>query len=107
MLNLKNWMKVVENLQTFSLKKRQICNFIYYPIVLSMVRKGIPDYFRGYLWRYFIATKERKEFPYLYKNILKLCNIKECYIDQIKKDLKRLTPIKTNQEIEHDSWYEL
>jgi len=69
-----------------------------------MVRKGIPDYFRGYLWRYFVSSKERKEFPNLYKDILNVCNIKQCHIDQINKDIIRLTPIKTGRELERTSW---
>lgn len=74
-------------------------------LVIGMVRKGIPDYFRGYLWRYSWSSKERRDFPTLYRGILKVCDVKQCHVEQMRKDIRRLAPVRTGLEVERSPWY--
>ena len=96
-------MKLIEKLDAKTTKKDSNCSIIK-NLVKMIIRKGIPDYFRGILWRYSMDMTERRKFPKLYKQILKMCTIKDDYTTLIINDLKRLKPIKTQQEIERNSW---
>ncbi|MDR3549762.1 MAG: hypothetical protein P4M11_16060 [Candidatus Pacebacteria bacterium] len=76
-------------------------------VVTKMVRKGIPDIFRRYMWQTFRPITERKADPKWYEKtleVLKTIQIRDVYLDLIQKDVDRLTPALVGYEVERERW---
>lgn len=69
------------------------------------MHKGIPNYFRGYVWKSVMPQKERKEFPKLYTEFVKYSGKNSKHDDLILKDVDRIMPIQLHQKIDRISWY--